>query len=204
LAHLWIAEATQTNRLGSFLGDFVKGKDLDAIPPEIRIGIKLHRLVDGYTDRHPILQDLRPLFPSHLQRYRGICLDLFWDYCLSQQWNALHSQPKALWIRKNYTTLQTEMGRFETSTPALPGMAQAKFVLRRLIEYDWLSSYHGIDNIRIALERIGQRLKKSVPLEDSVDVLTTHEDHLQACFAELFNDTLTFSKQSVADLTDHP
>ena len=52
IAHIYLAEHTQTSKLGNFLGDFVKGPDLSSLPVEIQTGIKFHRAIDSYTDSH--------------------------------------------------------------------------------------------------------------------------------------------------------
>lgn len=86
LAHLWLAEHSDTSLAGSILGDVVRGADLSAYPPEIALGIRLHRRVDALTDRHPALHDARASFGEGRRRYAGIVLDLVGDHVLSEDW----------------------------------------------------------------------------------------------------------------------
>ncbi len=61
LAHLHIADHCQSSLLGNLLGDFVKGDPSAQFSPEIARGIRLHRLVDAYTDSHPVMQQAQSL-----------------------------------------------------------------------------------------------------------------------------------------------
>ena len=61
LAHLHIAEHTQTSFLGNFLGDFIKGNPEGQFNPGVVSGIRLHRFVDSYIDGHPLIKTLKPL-----------------------------------------------------------------------------------------------------------------------------------------------
>lgn len=92
LAHLWLADRTQTSLAGSVLGDVVRGADLSAYPHDIAQGIRLHRRVDAAVDRHPVMQALRTRFDSGTRRYAGIVLDLAADHALARQWSAYHPE----------------------------------------------------------------------------------------------------------------
>lgn len=93
LAHLWLADRTQTSLAGSVLGDVVRGADLSAYPEDIALGVRLHRRVDAATDRHPIMQAARAAFAPGERRYAGIVLDLAADHALAGAWAAFHDEP---------------------------------------------------------------------------------------------------------------
>lgn len=81
LAHLHIAEASDSNLLGNLLGDFVKGNPSEQFSEDIVQGIRLHRWVDAYTDSHEVMILAKALFPSTTRRFSPIALDMFWDHC---------------------------------------------------------------------------------------------------------------------------
>ncbi len=93
LAHLWLADRTDTSMAGAVLGDVVRGADLSAYPDVIAEGVRLHRRVDAATDRHPVMQEARSLWPEGERRYAGILLDLAADYALVQDWPAFSGEP---------------------------------------------------------------------------------------------------------------
>ena len=88
------------------------------------------------------------------------------------------------------------------STCPANGIERADLVLSRMIRYDWLSSYADINNIFLALERIGQRLRRPQPLEDAVAVLVAHETTIQRCFADFFPHIIAYSKSAVVIAQD--
>lgn len=85
LAHLHIADHCQSSLLGNLLGDFVKGDPDSQYGAPIASGIRLHRLVDAYTDSHPVMQHAKQCFSSDTRRFAPIALDMFWDHCLASQ-----------------------------------------------------------------------------------------------------------------------
>ncbi|GAA0854792.1 ACP phosphodiesterase [Aliiglaciecola litoralis] len=87
LAHIHLAHASQTSLLGNFLGDFVKGKQIELLDAELHKGVWLHRKIDAYTDSHPCVVGLKRQFPPTLRRMSGVILDIYFDYLLCQHWS---------------------------------------------------------------------------------------------------------------------
>ena len=50
LAHLQLAARTNTSLVGAILGDFIKGRRYLELSAELRVGVRLHRKVDAYTE----------------------------------------------------------------------------------------------------------------------------------------------------------
>jgi len=77
LAHLFLSEKTPDSLMGNLLPDFLRNAELQALPREFDRGIRLHRIVDAFTDSHPVvLQSRRRLSPPY-RRYAGIVVDMF-------------------------------------------------------------------------------------------------------------------------------
>lgn len=55
LAHLHLGGPAPQQLLGSLYGDFVKGSLEGRFPPALEAAIRLHRHIDSYTDRHPLV-----------------------------------------------------------------------------------------------------------------------------------------------------
>ena len=94
LAHLHIADATQTNLAGAMAGDFIKGS-LPLSLTEFQLGVVLHRKVDRFIDSHPDLKALSRQFPKGYRRTAGILLDMAFDHYLAQHWEQFYPQPLA-------------------------------------------------------------------------------------------------------------
>lgn len=84
LAHLHLGGPGREQLLGSLYGDFVKGPLQGLYDPRIEAAIALHRRIDMYTDRHPLVDIALSRFSTVRRRYAGIVLDVFFDHCLAQ------------------------------------------------------------------------------------------------------------------------
>jgi acyl carrier protein phosphodiesterase len=84
LAHLHLGGQRPGQLLGSLYGDFVKGRLQGQFAPEIEGAIQLHRSIDVFTDRHPLVDVALSRFSLTRRRYAGIVLDVFFDHCLAR------------------------------------------------------------------------------------------------------------------------
>ncbi|MES2038935.1 MAG: ACP phosphodiesterase [Pseudomonadota bacterium] len=185
LAHIYLAQHSDHAMLGALLGDFVKLKDTALYHPEIQTDIQLHRLVDSYTDSHPIVLQGKALFQDQHRRYSGILLDIFYDHVLSQHWPQHSPVSRQELIRRFYTALQ------EQSKIVLPENLQA--ALPRMVHQDWLGSYHEFDGVRIAVERTSQRLSKNGDLlRAGLHDLLSNYDALSKGFQEFFPELIQY------------
>ena len=64
LAHFMLAPAGDAARMGTLLGDFVRGADLTAWPAEVEQAIRLHRRIDAFTDTHPTVLAAKRELPA--------------------------------------------------------------------------------------------------------------------------------------------
>lgn len=108
LAHLHIADHCQSSLLGNLLGDFVKGDPDSQYVAPIARGIRLHRLVDAYTDSHPVIQHAKQCFSADTRRFAPIALDMFWDHCLASQWDHYHDLSLSRFVRQAHQRVTRE------------------------------------------------------------------------------------------------
>lgn len=153
LAHIYLARHSDRAMVGALLGDFVRLKDTVLYHPEIQADIVLHRMVDTFTDSHPVVLAAKGMFQDQHRRYAGILLDIFYDHILSTHWSDYSDEPRQQLIQRFYAALQ-EQGRI-----LLPDTLQA--ALPRMISQDWLGSYHEFSGVEIAVQRTSQRLSKN-------------------------------------------
>ena len=86
LAHLHLGGQRPGQLLGSLYGDFVKGRLQGQFAPEIEVAIQLHRSIDVFTDRHPLVDVALSRFSLTRRRYAGIVLDVFLVHFLARDW----------------------------------------------------------------------------------------------------------------------
>ena len=92
LAHFALSNKDQNLSIGSFLGDFVKGRLSGQYNQEIEIGIKFHRAVDAYTDHHLLTRLSRERFGTRFKRIGGIMTDIAYDHLLALSWDSFYDE----------------------------------------------------------------------------------------------------------------
>src|SRR5277367_1527199 len=87
LAHLYLSGDNPKIKTGNFIGDFVKGKNLaDRFEKDIAKGIVLHREIDWFTDRHPVVKQSKDRLREKYRHYSGVIVDVFYDHFLARNW----------------------------------------------------------------------------------------------------------------------
>ena len=186
LAHFLLAPSDDAARMGTLLGDFVRGTDLTAWPIEVESAIRLHRRVDSITDTHPAVSAAKQVADPALRRYAGILLDVFFDHILIAQWNDWHDTPLEVYCADVYASLAR-------SAAAMPPPARA--LALRMGQYDILRSCSTRAGVAHVLERISTRLSRPVALAAGAVALDEHYEALATAFESFFPELIAASVQ---------
>ncbi len=181
LAHLLIAQRTETSAAGAILGDIVRGADLSAYPAGIERGIRIHRRTDALTDRHPLLQKRRQDFPPASRRYAGIVLDLVCDHALAQDWPLHSDEPLATFCARNAAQVAAASQWFELAGGQAPNTASFTELLR---------SYAKVDGVERALRRTSTRLREPSGLLLAAGGWPAHIPALREEMAQILADVI--------------
>lgn len=190
LAHALLAGNDDDLRLGSLMGDFVRGQPDPALPAQVAAGIRLHRAVDSYTDSHPQVRAAREHLPPPFRRYAGILLDMWFDHCLARGFARWSEQPlpaysaalRAL-LHERDTLLPPDLRRFRGYMDA----------------HDLPAGYADPGEIGQALHGLSRRLSRTNPLAEALPLLQRLEAPLQAHFEVFFPELRTFAGNWIKD-----
>jgi acyl carrier protein phosphodiesterase len=177
LAHLYLAGDDPDALVGNLMGDFVKGPIPDSLPCKVAAGVRLHRRIDSYTDRHPCFRASRRRLSPPLRRYGGIIVDVIYDHLLAGSWDAHHSEPLPVFAARVYRIL-------DDSLPDLPSAMQRR--VRGMIDSRLLEAYENEATVSAALDSIGQRLRRPIGLGAASHDLATDRPGFQADFDAFF------------------
>ncbi|MEL0660335.1 ACP phosphodiesterase [Psychromonas arctica] len=192
LAHLHIAASTNTSFSGNFLGDFVKGNPDGQFPTNIVQGIRLHRYVDSFTDKHPQVLAAKLLFPKVLRRYAPIALDMFWDHFLARHWTTFHHLTLA-----EFCQLAEQKIVSETQVKDVILPERFERINGWVWQDKWLESYQKIENIEYALKRMATRSERMAPLAETGKILRENYADLSVVFFALYEDVLKASQEFI-------
>ncbi|EJM69413.1 ACP phosphodiesterase [Pseudomonas sp. KB_15] len=161
LAHLHLGGQRPGQLLGSLYGDFVKGRLQGQFAAEIEGAIQLHRSIDVFTDRHPLVDVALSRFSLTRRRYAGIVLDVFFDHCLARDWTLYADRPLALFTSDVYRVLSSERQLPERLAKIAPYM----------VANDWLGSYQEFEVLEQVLRGISRRLTRPEELAAAMQEL---------------------------------
>ncbi|HET7775024.1 MAG TPA: ACP phosphodiesterase [Azospira sp.] len=162
LAHAYLGGASAADRLGGFLGDFVKGPLAampHGLPAEILAGVDLHRRLDSFAETHPAFCRSKARVSPERRRVAGIMVDLFYDHFLARDWPAWVEQAGEADFPPVLEDFSADLyARAAGLGPALPPRLAG--ILPRMRADDWLASYREPDIIALALDRMSLRFSR--------------------------------------------
>lgn len=165
--------------VGNFIGDFVKGSQLDQYHPRIQQGIRLHRSIDTFTDSHPIVMMSKKRLREKFRHYSPVIVDIFYDHFIAKNWSKFSNEPVLEFTRRFYSI----MNQYSSSVPkAVSNM------LVYMSSGNWLYHYQFIEGIDKALTGMSRRTKFDSKMELAVTYLEQHYDSFESEFDQFFPD----------------
>lgn len=169
LAHAYLSGTNEKILTGNFIADFVKGRQaVQTFEPEIAKGIELHRLIDEFTDTHPVVGASKNRLRPKYRHYAAVIVDVYYDHFLARHWNRFHSTPLKEFAQHVYTTITQHAA-------ILP--QGVKYMLPYMMRGNWLVNYAHIGGIERALSGMAQRTPYVSRMEQAAADLTAHYDN---------------------------
>lgn len=186
LAHAYLAHPSVPLVVGNFIGDFVKGKQMNHYSDEISEGILMHREIDTFTDNHPVFKQSRNRIRKRYNHYSGVIMDIFYDHFLASNWLDYSEIPLSQFTGKIYGIIQDH----EHIMPE-----KAKYMLPYMIEYNWLLNYASVEGIDRSLKGLSRRTAFRSGMEHAAKDLVRHYDDLENDFRLFFPDIVDFTSR---------
>lgn len=177
LAHLYLSGNNTESLIGNFIADAVKGYQAGHYSPGIQEGIRLHRLIDSYTDTHPIVGISKSKLREQYGKYTPVIIDIFYDHFLAKNWNHYSNEPLDFFSKKTYDILKNNRSIFPE---------KANLFLSYVLRYNILEGYADVKKIRSVFRGMSQRATFESKMETATDALLTHYNSLENEFMEFF------------------
>ncbi len=163
--------------VGQLCGDFVRGSSLTQFPDAIQHGIRLHRAIDSYTDKHPLNRQARDLFTDPHRRFAGIVTDVAYDHFLAIRWSDYCEMPLVDYAVQVSDALQVYRDVLPDNLKRFAPYLESEQILQRNIDKA---------HIDLTLDRISQRRKSMQPLSTAAPKLWANEAQLSRLFDAFF------------------
>lgn len=177
LAHIYLSGDSDEIIIGNYIGDYVKGRDYLKYPEQVKKGIILHRHIDDFTDRHPVVHRSKILFTRKYHKYAGVVVDIVYDHYLTREWDTFSRRPLDSITYQFYRAM---VNNYEI----LPLQVQDRFPF--FIINNWIESYKSTKGIRHVLATLSKRT--SLPSESKYAFKTLKKNYysLGEDFMEFF------------------
>ncbi|MEN0051576.1 MAG: ACP phosphodiesterase [Bacteroidota bacterium] len=187
LAHLFLSCEDEELLIGNFIADFVKNRYREELSPRVLEGIQLHRVIDSFTDRHPVVvQTTRLLHPKH-HKYSPVLMDVFFDYLLAENWEMYSQESINDFSTRVYAILSKNIDQ-------VPAPFQARTL--SMVQHHWLMSYMMLEGMEDTFERMKRRVSKPEYLDDAVLSLQEHHETLTKTFHTFFPEIIQVVRET--------
>lgn len=188
LFHMLLSGDDDQLLVGNFMGDFVKGPLSGRFAPRIRQGIELHRRIDSYAEQSQYFRGSRERISADYGRYRGIMVDMFYDYFLVNDWDSWSREPFEHFLQRTRSVMEYHLFMLPTTLQQfLP-----------IIFDELLPSYGTVDGIGRALCRLSRRIGHDNPLTGAQRELVRLHKDLLADFRSFTPEIITWCGERVA------
>ncbi|HRI80573.1 MAG TPA: ACP phosphodiesterase [Cyclobacteriaceae bacterium] len=178
LAHLYLSGDHPDIKVGNFIGDFVKGRNLgDTYGVGIALGVEMHRGIDVFTDRHPVMKMSKDRLRLKYRHYSGVITDIFYDHFLATNWKSYSNMPLETYAANAYQLIIDR----EALMPE-----RVKQMLPYMMRGNWLVNYGKIEGISQALAGMTRRATFDSKMDESIEDLKNYYDEFKKEFDVFF------------------
>ncbi|WP_276495987.1 ACP phosphodiesterase [Pontibacter litorisediminis] len=177
LAHIYLSGTDDELLLGNFIADAVKGRQAEQYEPGVAKGIYLHRLIDTYTDTHPIVAETKARLRPRYRKFSPVIADMYYDHFLARNFEQYAREPLGNFVQKTYGLIRRHYG-------ILPPRVQHLFTYMQ--RQNWLESYAQVHGIAQALEGMSRRTKFVSGMETAGEELVEQYELYLADFQVFF------------------
>lgn len=177
LAHLFLSGDNDLVKIGNFIGDFVKGNQLENYNEKIQFGIRLHREIDSFTDSHPVVLESKLRLRPKFGHYSPVIVDVYYDHFLAKNW----SKFSAIELEKYTLDFYQMIKKYSTVIPQA-----VNNMLVYMSAKNWLFNYRTIDGIDRALKGMSRRTKFESNMDKAVVSLEANYQEFQNEFDKFF------------------
>jgi acyl carrier protein phosphodiesterase len=185
LAHAYLSFGDAEMLAGNMISDYVKGRSRYDYPPIIQKGIHLHRMIDTYTDGHPVTAEAKSFFRPQYRLYSGAFTDVVYDHFLAVDAKRFEAYESL----ENFSILTYQL--LETNLHLFPLHFQKMFPYMR--SHNWLYNYRLREGIRKSFEGLVYRAAYLTESAIAFDVFNEHYEALENCYREFFPGLLKYA-----------
>jgi len=191
LAHMVVGHWAGLNadgKLGNFVGDAVKGRDVEAKwGVEVAMGIRFHRALDEHSDRHEASRAARATIRPHCGKWSGVVWDVLADHVLASEFDQLGQGCGVL-----DAFAARELQGLSLQLESMPERSRRFY--DAMVHHGWLTGYRDGQVVHAVLDAMSRRRSTAGPVGEGWKAFVAEERALRECARELIADMNTWAK----------
>lgn len=191
LAHTFLSGNDDELLIGNFIADAVKGKQAALYSPGIARGIRLHRLIDTYTDTHPVVAETKARLRPRYRKYAPVVADLYFDHFLASRFDEFSGEPLPQYTDRVYTLINKHFDE-------LPERVQYFFPY--MMKQNWLLSYAEVSGIGRALGGLSRRTSFESGMDTAGEELLENYSLYNREFSIFFPELMAYVEETILSL----
>lgn len=191
LGHAYLSFGHPDILVGNMISDFVKGRLQYGYPPGIQKGIRLHRLIDDYTDGHEATRAAKEIFRPYYRLYSAPIVDVVYDHLLAGD-ATLHTDSELMELTQHTYAILEQYSSF------LPVRFAA--MLPYMKRDNWLYSYKTESGILRSLQGLMRRASMNDDGSQAFHLLLLHKKTLNMHYQNMMPDVKDFAKARFEEL----
>jgi acyl carrier protein phosphodiesterase len=177
LAHAYLSFNQPAVLAGNLISDFVKGKQLNLYPEDVRKGIVLHRAIDSFTDEHAATREAKNIFKPHYRLYSAAFIDVSYDHFLANDLQQFPDDSLSAFSQQVYDSLEKYLDVFpEPFRKMFPYMKQ----------HNWLYNYRNRSGIERSFAGVVHRAAYLSESETAFKLFEENYNKLQQYYTDFF------------------
>ncbi|MEI6124411.1 MAG: acyl carrier protein phosphodiesterase [Bacteroidota bacterium] len=184
LAHAYLSFDNNDILIGNFIADTVKGKS-HRFSNEIQKGIRLHHLIDDFTDSNTFFKESVNRIDHKFGMYATIIVDMFYDHFLAANWSRFHQDSLEHFAQKVYALILSQY----TIMPM-----RMKRMLPHMMSSNWLVYYRNRDSFKHFFKGLAARTRYAPNLNEAAEEINMHYTELNDDFLKFMDEMIPYVK----------
>lgn len=187
LAHAYLSFGNEYILLGNMSSDFIKGRKQYDYPSMMQKGIRLHRLIDTFTDTHEATRQSKAILKPAADAYAGAFADVVYDHFLAADKTIFPETVLQSFAESTYQVLHNHISLLpEKFGNMVPYMSKQ----------NWLYNYCNMYGIQNSFEGIARRATYFKDSSTVFELFTKHYIPLQKCYETFMPAVKSYAKEN--------
>ena len=192
LAHAVLSFKNPEVLVGNMISDHVKGSKQYGYATGVQAGIRLHRAIDDFTDKHLVTRNMMEIFKPHYRLYAGAFVDIVYDYCLANDISIFENKDRLFsFAQQTYSLLESHLNIF-------PAKFQGMFPY--MLTQNWLYHYGSDEGIQMSFKGLAHRATYIHESQVAFELFLEHKVFFQQQYELFFPSVKTFAAHTMAEL----